>query len=300
MHKGIRNLRDFGMLALAAGKGWRRDGAASMGAALAFYTLFSMAPLLLLVIAIAGFAIGSETARDLLMTQLTALVGDRGAAAIRSLLEASDTRSKTWIAAAISMVTLVLGASSVFAELRNDLDKIWRYEAPPRPGAWAFVRDKVLSVGMILTIGFLLMVSLVVSAAVSAIGHFWADALPGSTIVLQGLDLLGSFLVFTGLFAAIYKILPNVRIEWSDVWVGAAVTSLLFWIGKWLIGLYIAHSAVTGPFGAAGTLIIVILWVYYSAQIFFLGAEFTREYALRRGSLMADAAAKVAAGASPA
>jgi membrane protein len=138
---------------------------------------------------------------------------------------------------------------------------------------------------MILTIGFLLMVSLVVSATVAAIGHFWAAAFPGAGFVLQLSDLAGSVVVLTGLFAAIYKILPSVRIAWGDVWVGGLVTALLFWIGKWLIGMYIARSAVASPFGAAGTVIIVIVWVYYSAQIFFLGAEFTRQYALRRGSL---------------
>jgi membrane protein len=285
MRVGIRNLREFWALAVEAGKSWMRDGAGSMGAALAFYSLFSMAPLLLLAISIAGIAIGSDTARDLLMTQLTELMGEQGASAVQSVLTASDTRKEGIIAAAASLAMLVLGASTVFAELRRDLDKIWRHEPAPTRGIWGHVSGRVFAVGMIMSIGFLLMVSLVVSATVAAIGGIWAGGFPGSSFILRALEFVGSFLVITGLFAMIYKILPSVRIEWRDVWVGAAVTSILFWIGKWLIGIYIGESAIASPFGAAGTLIIVIVWVYYSAQIFFLGAEFTRAYATRHGSL---------------
>ena len=272
-------------LVVEAGRSWQSDGAPSMGAALSFYTLFSMAPLLLLVISIAGIAIGSDTAREMLMTQLTGLMGEQGAGAIRSVLERANERSEGWWSAMVSIVTLVIGASTVFAELRRDLDKIWKLEVPEKSGLWNFVFSKVLSVGMVATIGFLLMVSLAVSAAVTAVGSMWAGAFPGSAVLPRLLEFVGSFAVITGLFAMIYRLLPSVKIAWGDVWVGAALTSLLFWIGKYLIGIYIGRSAVASPFGAAGTLVVVIIWVYYSAQIFFLGAELTRAYAVRMGSL---------------
>ena len=272
-------------LVVEAGRSWQSDGAPSMGAALSFYTLFSMAPLLLLVISIAGIAIGSDTARGMLMTQLTGLMGEQGAGAISAILEKANERSEGVWSAMVSIVTLVVGASTVFAELRRDLDKIWKFEAPEKSGLWNFVFSKVLSVGMVATIGFLLMVSLAVSAAVTAVGSMWAGAFPGSAALPRLLEFVGSFVVITGLFAMIYRLLPSVKIAWSDVWVGAALTSLLFWIGKFLIGIYIGRSAIASPFGAAGTLVVVIVWVYYSAQIFFLGAELTRAYAVRMGSL---------------
>jgi membrane protein len=281
--------REWRDLALEAGRSWQDDGAPSMGAALAFYTLFSMAPLLLLVISIAGIAIGSDTARDMLMTQLTGLMGEQGAGAIAAVLERANERSEGLWSAMVSIVTLVIGASTVFAELRRDLDRIWKFEAPVKSGLWNFFFSKVLSVGMIATIGFLLMVSLAVSAAVTAVGSMWAGAFPGSAVLPRLLEFVGSFLVITGLFAMIYRLLPSVKIAWGDVWVGAALTSLLFWIGKYLIGIYIGKSAVASPFGAAGTLVVVIVWVYYSAQIFFLGAELTRAYAVRMGSLKGKA-----------
>jgi membrane protein len=287
MLQAARQFRDLAKQSFTA---WMDDGAGSMGAALAFYTLFSMAPLLLLVIAIAGLVIGSDTAKDLLMNQLTQLLGEQGATAVKSVLEAADKKGESIMAAAVSLVTLALGATTVFAELKRDLDKIWHYEPPKKRGWVVQITSRVGAFGMILVIGFLLMVSLVVSATVTAFGSMWAGGLPGGALLLRGLDFLGSFFVITGLFAMIYKILPSVRIAWRDVWVGAAVTSLLFWIGKYLIGLYLGKSAVASPFGAAGTLVVVILWVYYSAQIFFLGAEFTRAYALRLGSRQAGAA----------
>jgi membrane protein len=287
----LQTARRFRDLAKQSFIAWMEDGAGSMGAALAFYTLFSMAPLLLLVIAIAGLVIGSDVARDLLMNQLTQLLGEQGATAVKSVLEAADKKGESIMAAAVSLVTLALGATTVFAELKRDLDKIWHYQPPKRRGWLIQITSRVGAFGMILVIGFLLMVSLVVSATVTAFGSMWAAGLPGSALLLRALEFLGSFFVITGLFAMIYKILPSVRIAWRDVWVGAAVTSLLFWIGKYLIGLYLGKSAVASPFGAAGTLVVVILWVYYSAQIFFLGAEFTRAYALRVGSHQRDAAA---------
>ena len=193
------------------------------------------------------------------------------------------------MAALASIGTLILGATTVFLELRSDLDRIWRHQRDPKSGLANFVRARVLAVGMIMAIGFLLIVSLVVSATVSALGAMWASGFPGLAFAVRALEFLGSFAIFTGLFAMIYKILPSVRIAWRDVWIGAAVTSLLFWIGKYLIGLYLGKSAVASPFGAAGSLVIVIVWVYYSSQIFFFGAEFTRAYATRLGSQRGEA-----------
>ena len=256
-----------------------------MGAALAFYTLFSMAPLLLLVISVAGLVIGDDVARGLIHEQLVTLLGEQGASAIAAVLTADDERSEGLIAAGVSLATLVLGATTVFAELRRDLDRIWQHEAKAAGGLRSFIGARLWSFGLVLTIGLLLMVSLVLSAAVTALGAYWAESLPGSPLLLRALEFGVSMVVVTFLFAMIYKILPSVRLAWNDVWIGAAATSFFFWIGKWLIGIYIAKSAVASPFGAAGTLVIVIVWVYYSAQIFFLGAEFTRAYALRRGSM---------------
>jgi membrane protein len=282
--------RDFTSLIKEAFKSWVDDDASSMGAALAFYTLFSMAPLLLLVIAVAGLVIGGDTARELIFAQLANLLGEDGARAVQSVLDRADTRSDSFVAAGVSLATLAIGATTVFAELQKDLDRIWKQKAKAAKGLWGMVRARLLSFGLVLTIGFLLMVSLALSAAVAALGALWTDLFPGFPFVLRSLEFLVSFVVIAGLFAMIYKILPSVSIEWSDVWVGAAATSLLFWIGKWLIGIYLAKSAIASPFGAAGTLVIVIVWVYYSAQIFFLGAEFTRAYAVRRGYLQAEPA----------
>ena len=260
-----------------------------MGAALAFFTLFSMAPLLLLVVAIAGLAIGDDTARELLFAQLADLLGTKGAETVQGVLAAADDRTEGVIAATLSFAALVVGAGGVFAELRRDLDLIWRFEAPPWRGVWHALRMRLLSFGMVVTIGFLMMVSLVASAAITAVGAHLVDGLPGSTLALRAIEFVASFAVITGLFAMVYKIIPSERLAWGDVWVGAAMTSLLFWVGKYLIGLYLGKSAIASPFGAAGSLVVVIVWVYYSAQIFFFGAEFTRAYALRQGSRMSSA-----------
>lgn len=268
-------------LAQRAFSGWVDDAAPSMGAALAFYTLFSLAPVLLLAIAVAGFFMGRDEAQNLLITQLTGMVGEKAAIGIESLLDAAGSRDPGRMPAVLGTLALVLGATTVFVELRTDLDRIWRSTAKKAAGAREFVRTRLLAFGMVVAIGFLLLVSLVVSTAVAAVGDRW---LGHSEAMAHTLDFVASFIVITGLFASIYKLLPTTRIAWRDVWVGAAVTSLLFWIGKLLIGLYIGKAAVGSTFGAAGTLVVVVVWVYYSAQVFFLGAELTREYARSHGS----------------
>jgi len=261
-------------------QGWIDDSGSSMGAALAFYSLLSLAPLLLVVIGVAGVFWGRTEAQTLLMDQITSVVGDNAAAGIQLVLDnASQGAGEGMVPALIGFATALFGAATVFNQLQQDLDRIWRHHAR-KTGVMGMVRSRLLTFGMVLSVGFLLLVSLVVSTALSAVSSAWLGSLVGA----RTLEFALSFVVVTGLFAMIYKILPRTRIAWSDVWVGAAVTSMLFWIGKYVIGLYLGHASVASSFGAAGTLVVLIVWVYYSAQVFFLGAEFTREYALRHGS----------------
>ena len=263
---------------------WVDDYAPSMGAALAYYTLFSMAPLLLIAVSIAGLVFGPDAARGEIFAQLNDLIGDEGAAAVQSLLQSLNRPAQGVAGTVIGSATLLIGAASVFGELQNSLDRIWR--VPPRRGAglWTLIRARLVSFGMVLGIGFLLVVSLIASAAIAAFGKRYANAFGGWALVAEALNFAISFAVVTALFAMIYKILPRVRIGWRDVWIGAAVTALLFALGKSLIGVYLGRSGVASGFGAAGSLIVVILWTYYSAQIFLLGAEFTHVYARACGS----------------
>jgi len=273
--------KELARIALAAVKGWIADKATSMGAALALYSLVSLGPLLVVVIAIAGLFLGRDGAEQLLYTQVGSLVGDQGAAGIRTLLESIDSEREGILATIIGGVTLLMGATTVFAELKSDLDHIWKETAPKAAGVWGFLRTRLLSFGMVMAIAFLLLVSLVVSAGVAAAGEVWFSRFEALLHVIEFVLSVG---VMTVLFAMMYKLLPAARIAWGDVWIGAAATATLFWIGKFLIGLYLGKSDVVSSFGAAGTLVLVILWVYYSAQIFFLGAEFTHAFAQARGS----------------
>lgn len=265
--------------------GWIDDGASSMGAAIAFYTLLSMAPLLLIVLTIAGLFFGDEAARGALDGQMSQLVGSDGAQAIQGILGNAGNLAGGLVSLLVGLLTLFIGATTVFAELQTDIDRIWKVQAPRGAGLLRYLRQRLMSFGVILGVGFLLMVSLVISAVIAALGSLWEQWLVGTEILLQLLNFAVGFAMITALFALIYKLLPSVRIAWSDVWVGAAVTSLLFGIGKFLIGLYIGKAAIASSFGAAGTLVVVIVWVYYSSQIFLLGAEFTYEYARSHGSL---------------
>lgn len=268
-----------------------QDFAPSMGAALAYYTVFSIAPLLIIAIAVAGFVFGENAARGEVFAQLRGLIGDQGAAAIEATVKSASQTGSGTFAAIAGIVILLLGATSVFAELQSDLDRIWDSPKPAKPGIWGTLRGRVLSFGMVLGIGFLLLVSLVLSAVLAALGHVWRGAFPGRDMLVQVINFLVGFLIITGLFALIYKVLPRCDIRWADVWIGATVTSLLFSIGKLLIGLYLGRSSVASSFGAAGSLVVVLLWVYYSAQIFLLGAEFTRTYSYRHGTRRSTARA---------
>jgi membrane protein len=274
-------------------KGFFDDGAMRKAAALAYYTLFSLAPLLIISIAIAGAVFGADTAREEIIKQIHGLVGPDAAAAIQGMLQNASRPGATVLAAAIGIATLAFGATTAFAELKQSLDEIW--EAPPAKlrGLWYTVRTRLLSFGVILSIGFLLLVSLVFSAAISALQRLWLlnDA---TGIVLQLLNLGFSFVLVAAMFAMLYKLLPSVRIAWYDVIVGSLVTALLFTVGKFFIGLYLGNNAVTSSYGAAGAVILILLWVYYSAVIFLIGAEFTKAFARRHGSHSPNARAAAA------
>jgi membrane protein len=278
----MRAKQYLGLLKQAASS-WSNDYAPSMGAALSYYTIFSIAPLLLIVIAVAGLVFGADAARGAIFGQLDGLIGGEGAKAVEGLLQAADEPREGMISSIIGVLVLLIGATTVFGELQNALDRIWR--APAREqssGWWNLIRTRLLSFGMILGIAFLLMVSLVMSAMLAALGKLWT--FEGWEALAHALDIVVSFGLITVLFALIYKMIPRAQVSWRDVWIGAAVTSLLFAVGKFLIGLYLGKSAVASSFGAAGSLVVLIVWVYYSAQIFLFGAEFTWVYAHEFGS----------------
>ena len=272
-------------LCVQAVEGWLDDRASSMGAAIAYYTMFSIAPLLLIAISVAGLIFGREAASGEVLSQLRGLMGEAGALAVQTMLEGTSHPAKSLAATLTGTALLLVGATTVFAELQDAMDRIWRVPTRGRAsGLWGLVRARLLSFGMILGIGFLLMTSLVLSAAIAAFGRWAGPRLTGWEVLATTLNFAISYLLVAVMFALIYKVMPRARIAWRDVWLGALVTALLFNIGKQLIGLYIGKSGVTSAFGAAGSLAVVLLWVYYSAQIFLLGAEFTWAYAHTFGS----------------
>ncbi len=263
---------------------WAEDYAPSMGAALSYYTLFSIAPLLIIVIAIAGLFFGADAVRGVIFAQLASLLGSDSATAIQDMLTSASKPSTGAIATVVSVIGLLVGATTVFNELQSDLDRIWRRPAEETlSGMWKLVRTRLLSFGMILGFIFLLTVSLVTSAALSALGKWWGGFVAWE-VLAHAIDLTLNFGVLTLMFALIYKMIPRVHVAWRDVWVGAGVTALLFVIGKFLIGLYLGKSSVASSFGAFGSVVLLMLWVYYSAQIFLFGAEFTWVYANEYGS----------------
>ena len=264
---------------------WSDDFAPSMGAAISYYTVFSLSPLLLIIIAIAGLIFGEEAVQGQLVGQLQGFMGREGATAIQTMIKAAHEPTGGIVATVIGVVLLLVGATTVFAELQSALDRIWKVPAKDKPkGLWAVLRARVLSFGLILALAFMLMVTLVLSTVLSAFGKLASGWLPGSEWLLQLLNIGVSVSLSTVLFAMIFKYMPSVKIEWRDVWVGALVTAFLFEVGKYLIGLYIGKSGTTETFAAAGSLVVLLLWVYYAAQIFLFGAEFTKVYANDRGS----------------
>jgi membrane protein len=262
---------------------WIDQDVSKRGAALAFYTFFSIAPLLVIVLAMAGFWFGEQAARRELFSQVSGLVGSEGAEAIQALVSAAQKPKTGAWATAIALVTLVVGATGVFVQIQDALNSIWSVRRVPGRGLRNFIKDRLLSFAFIVGVGFLLLVSLVISAGLSALNEFMVVLTPVQTI-WQGINFLVSFGVITLLFALIFKVLPDMEIVWRDVWIGAIITALLFNVGKHLTGIYLGRSSVTSAYGAAGSLVIVLLWVYYSAQILFFGAKFTQIYSNRYGS----------------
>lgn len=263
---------------------WNEDNVPLLAAALAYYTMFSLAPLLIIVIAIAGAVYGEEAARGEIVRQMQGLVGRDGAQLIQSMIQnASKPGSGSGIATAIGLGFLIFGASGVFGQLQAALNTIWEVKPKPGRAIKSFVQARFLSFAMVLVIGFLLLVSLVLSAAFSGISSYFGGFLPKALQFGRILNFVISFALVTLLFASIYKFLPDVKVPWKNLWVGAAVTALLFNIGNFLIGLYLGNSSVGSTYGAAGSLVVVLLWVFYSAQILLFGAEFTQVYSKHRG-----------------
>ncbi|HOB92745.1 MAG TPA: YihY/virulence factor BrkB family protein [Aquabacterium sp.] len=280
------NLRsaDAWPIVKAAVNGWMDDKAASMGAALAYYTLFSMAPLLLIAISVAGLVFGAEAARGEIVGQLASVVGADAARAVEHMLDSASQPAEGLAGALGGVLLTLVGATTVLAELQDALDRIWR--APPSRSKpwWQLVRARLLSFGLILGLGFLMMVSMLASAAITAMQRWSAAHVGDWGMAMQVVNLALNFVFVTVLFAMIYKLMPRVRIAWSDVWIGALTTAVLFTVGRLLIGMYLSDSALVSGFGAAGSLAAILVWVYYSAQIFLLGAEFTWAYAHHAGS----------------
>lgn len=261
---------------------WSEDKVPRLGAALAYYTIFSLAPLLVIAIAIAGLVFDSSGVREQILGTLNNFLGQNGADLVGGMLDSASSNGSGIIATIIGLVTLLFGASGVFAQLQDTLNTIWEVKPKEGQGIWGFVRARFLSFTMVLGVGFLLLVSLLVSTVIQAV----QTAVLGSdtTFIAIIINTIVSFGVITLMFALIYKVLPDVEIAWRDVWIGAAVTSVLFLVGKYAISLYISKAAPESSYGAAGSIILMLLWVYYSAQILFLGAEFTQVYANRYGS----------------
>jgi membrane protein len=262
-------------------KNWFAHDSMSESAALAYYTVFSLAPVLLVVVTIAGAVFGPDAVRGRIVRQFGGLMGKEQAEMVQTVLQKTQQEKASGLATVVGIVTLLFGATAVFAQLQSSLDRIW--EVKPKPGHFFkdFIRKRLLSFAIVVALGFLLLVSLVVSAGIEALQSYVADRIASEALWLEWANALFSFALFTLLFALIYRILPDARIPWRDVWMGAIATSILFVVGKWAIGLYLGRTASTSAFGAAASIIVLILWVYYASFIVLLGAEYTHAYAKR-------------------
>ena len=277
--------RRFGKIIRESLVAWIKDDASSMGAAIAFYTLFAIAPILLFVIWIAGRFIAPDAVQAHVLTQVQLVLGDTGEAAVRTILVSTKSAVDQGYSRALSALALLFGATSVFAALQNSLDRIWRTpKAEGYHGVWNVMRSRLLSFGLVLCVGFLLLVSLLISASLEALSSWLGAVMADWNTLVFTLDVILGFLFTTILFALIYRYVPRERVIWGDVWVGAVVTATLFTVGKFVILVYFGRVAVSSAYGAAGSFLVLLLWVYYSAQIFLLGAEFTRSYAYENGS----------------
>jgi len=263
---------------------WKEDDAARHAAALAYYTALSIAPLLLIAIWIAGLVFGVADAKGQILGEIGSVTGADSAKTIESMVQSADKPQTGAIASVFGVAVLLFGASGVFGELKQSLDKIWEIEPKPRAGLIRLLKERFLSMTMVLGVAFLLLVSLIVSAILAALGDKIGRFIPGAPALWQVVSFAASFLLIALLFAIIFKVLPDADVRWKDVWIGSLVTAVLFIVGKLLLALYIQHADVAGKYGAAGSLVAMLVWIYYSAQIFFLGAEFTQAYAILHGS----------------
>ncbi|WP_225984838.1 YihY/virulence factor BrkB family protein [Noviherbaspirillum aerium] len=273
-------------IAISAAKEWSAHRAASKGAALALYTLFSLAPMLLLVVTIAGFFFGEDTVRQSLLEQMSKLMGAEGADAVKTILGGAKNESGGLIAGLVSLALVLVSATSAFSELKDSLDELWEVPPSTQSGLWAFVKERVLSFGLILVLALMLLMTLGVSTALATMEGVFGGGTTGTVLktVTMVISHAVSFAVVAGLFAVIFKYLPATQIAWKDVFIGSIITAVLFIIGKFAIGLYVANADISSSYGAAGSVVILITWIYYSAQIFFYGSLFTHEYAMKVGS----------------
>jgi membrane protein len=288
VHQGVKRVLATTLdLVKRTFKEYSADKAPRLGAALSYYTVFSLAPVLVLVISIAGLVFGQDAARGRIVGELQGLIGAEAARVVQTMLAKASDRGSGVISAAVGLVTLLAGATGVLIELQAAINTVWKVAPKPGGGLRAMARERLLSFGLILSFGFILLVSLILSALLAGMGGMMSRFIPGWVVFGYLLNYAVALGLMTALIAAIYKILPDVRIAWRDVWVGALVTSILFQIGKFAIGMYVGKASVGSPFGAAGSLAVLLVWVYYSSQILLLGAEFTRVSALRRGARVA-------------
>ena len=279
---------------------WFDDDPFQLAAALSYYTLFSLAPLLIISIAVAGFVFEREAAHNQIVQTIQGLIGLESAEAVQAMILYAGDRPETGMVSSIlGGIFLLFGAGGVVGQLQTSLNKIWEVQAPSDSGLRDFIRKRFISFAIVLGVGFLLLVSLAISAFITAVSRFIGGLFGEAAVIAHSLDVVVSFGFVTLLFAMIYKFLPDIQIHWKDVWIGAALTSILFTIGKFLIGFYLGTSGVTSAYGAAGSLITILLWVYYSALIFFFGAEFTQVYATQYGSGLVPAAHAQSGNASP-
>ncbi len=279
----MRRLKLLWNLVRSAGESWLDHDATRLSAAVAFYSILSLAPLLVLAVSIAGLVFGEEAARGELVGQMEDMVGKEGAEVIQTTLAKAKQPEEGILATVIGAITLLLGAAGVFGELHDSLNIVWEIKTKPGQGVRGFIRTKFLSFGMVLSIGFLLLISLVLSAGLSALGTFATGLAPGVPTLINILNFLVSIALVTGLFVLLFRYLPDARLPWRYLWLGAFITAVLFTVGKCLIGLYLAQAAVGSPFGAAGSLVVLVVWVYYSSLIVFFGAELTQASAKAAG-----------------
>ncbi|MBC8097783.1 MAG: YihY/virulence factor BrkB family protein [Akkermansiaceae bacterium] len=279
-----KRLKNFWGVIKTAGSNWVDDKAPRLGAALSYYTVFAIPPLFVIILFIVSLVVDPETVRTMLFAEVGGMIGEKSAEAIQSAMTAQMQSSKGIVASIIAVATLLVTATGLFVELQDALNTVWGVKAKPGQGIISFIRNRMLSFAMVMVIGFLLLVSLVVSAGLSAFGKYVSALVPGLEVLWMITNAVVSFAVVTILFAMIFKVLPDVKVRWRDVWVGAGTTALLFTGGKLLLGLYLGKSSAVSAYGAAGSLVLILLWVYYSAQILFFGAEMTEVYANRFGT----------------